>query len=457
MKSSIEHQKTFFHNQHTQSLIFRKKVLKNLKHEILTHEQKVIDAINNDLGRPSFETFTAEIYQTLEEIKFMLKHLDSLAQIKRVKSPWLLFPSKSYVRQVPYGVVLIMAPWNFPFQLCMVPLVGAIAAGNCVIIKPSEYAPHTAKLIQMLITQACQPEHVTVIQGGVETAQNVLEQQFDYIFFTGSLRVGKIVMQKAAEHLTPLTLELGGKNPCIIDDTAHIPTAMTRIAWGKFLNAGQNCVAPDYLLVPDLLKHKYIDYLQKAIKQFYGDNPAVSNNYARIINPKHISRLKNLLATAPVIDGGQINEEKLYIGPTLIDTIDLNHPLMQEELFGPLLPIITYKHEQEVLDFVQSLPRPLACYIFSTNKNRQQFYIDRIQAGGIGINDVVLQAASVYLPFGGVGNSGFGNYHGEFSFKTFSRPQSCLYSYSRIDLPLRYPPYTQYTRFIQRLLRWLVR
>ncbi len=457
MQNIVQQQRTFFNEQQTKTLEFRKNSLKRIKQAILDNEQKIIEALKNDLGRPTFETFISEIYQVLEEIKFMLKHLNCLAKTKRVSTPLPLLPSKSYILQKPYGVVLIMAPWNFPFQLCMIPLIGAIAAGNCVIIKPSEYAPHTAQCINNIISQACQKEHVSVIHGDVQVAQKLLQQHFDYIFFTGSTRVGKIIMHTAAEHLTPITLELGGKNCCIVDDTAHIPTAMRRIAWGKFFNAGQNCTAPDYLLVHKSIKNLCIKYLKKSLHEMYGTNPVLSDDYTRIINKKHMIRLKNLLSTAPIVSGGEIDDEKRFITPTLVDTVGLDHPLMQEEIFGPILPIISYTTPQEAVLFTQALPRPLACYIFSNNSKQQGYYIEHIQAGGICINDVILQAASVHLPFGGIGNSGFGMYHGKYSFKTFSRLQSYVHSPIKFDLPLRYPPYTKIHLIIQKVLRWLVK
>jgi len=456
MRQTIQKQRTFFDKQHTKNIQFRKCTLKKLHQAIRKNEKNIIEALRYDLSRPQFETFIAEIYLVLQEINYMLKHLDCMARTKQVSTPFPFFPSKSYIRQEAYGVVLIMAPWNYPFQLCMTPLVGAIAAGNCVIIKPSEYAPYTAQCIQNIISAVCQPEHVSVIQGDEHISQELLQEQFDYIFFTGSPRVGKIVMHAAAEHLTPLTLELGGKNPCIVDDTTHISSSIRRIAWGKFLNAGQNCTSPDYLLVHESIKDACIAALQKSLRDMYGNNAALSNDYGRIINAKHMQRLKNLLEAAPIITGGDIDEKNRYIAPTLVDTIDIDHPLLQEEIFGPILPIITYTNPEYVITFIKRHPRPLACYIFTENHKQQCYYMNNIQAGGICINDVVLQSASVYLPFGGVGASGFGAYHGAYSFSTFSRPQSVIKTPTTIDFSLRYPPFTKKHQFLQRVLRWLV-
>jgi aldehyde dehydrogenase (NAD+) len=353
-----------------------------------------------------------------------------------------VFPASAWVQPEPLGVALIIGPWNYPFQLLLSPLVGAIAAGNCAILKPSEHAPHTAGLVADLIRSVFDSNYVAVVEGDAEVSQQLLAEKFDHIFFTGGTEIGRIVMQAAAKNLTPVTLELGGKSPCIVDRTTRLDYAAKRIAWGKFINAGQTCIAPDYLLVDRTVKVEFMTHLLKAIQDLYGDDPAASPDFARIINQRQLTRLKSLLNSGKVVLGGDVNEADRYISPTVLDEVTWTDLVMESEIFGPILPVLTYDRLDEAIDQINARPKPLALYVFSEDKAVQDRVLRSTSSGGVCINDTVMQVSLSSLPFGGVGDSGMGSYHGRASFDTFSHYRSVLKRSMKFELNWRYAPYT---------------
>lgn len=441
IKKVVDDQRAYFLSGETKSIDFRKKQLNILKKAIQKNELAIMAALKKDLNKSAFEAYATEIGIVLEEIGFMLKNIERLAKSKRVKTPITQFLSSSRVYQEPYGVVLIMSPWNYPFQLTLVPLVAAIATGNCAMIKPSNYSPHTSKLIGEIISSHFDSGYISFTEGGREANESLLEQKFDYIFFTGSVAVGKTIMAKAAAHLTPVTLELGGKSPCIVDKTANINLAARRIAWGKYLNAGQTCVAPDYLVIHESIKDEFIKALQKNIIKMYGKNPLNNNDYPKIINKKHFDRLTGLINEQNVIIGGKSDLLTNQIEPTVLDPVGWEDVIMQEEIFGPVLPIIVFRELSEVVKKVSQRPKPLALYLFTTSKQNEKIIIDGLSFGGGCINDTVVQVASSYMAFGGVGESGMGSYHGEASFRTLSHCKGVLKKSNKLDICLRYPPF----------------
>lgn len=435
--------KTFFEMEQTKSLNFRVQQLNQLKNSILKYEQAILDALKTDLGKQSFEAYTTEIGFVLSNISHAIKHLRQWTKPKRVRGTLTLFPSKGFIQYEPYGTVLIIGPFNYPFQLVIEPLIGAIAAGNCAIVKPSELTPHVSKVITEMITETFPKEYIYSIEGGVEVNQALLQEPFDYIFFTGSTRVGKLVMEAAAKHLTPVTLELGGKSPVIIDESADLTIAAKRIIWGKTINAGQTCVAPDYIMVHESIKDKLIRELQQAIADFFGSNPEKSNDFGRIVSDKHFERLVEMIKKDKdqVILGGKSTKETRYIEPTIVEA-NWNSCSMQEEIFGPILPILTYKTLDEAIKSIKKFDKPLALYLFSSNKNVENKVIGSISSGGVCVNDVLTHIVHPDLPFGGVGASGLGSYHGKYSFLTFSHQRSILKKSTRFQLPILFPPYT---------------
>jgi aldehyde dehydrogenase (NAD+) len=436
----IAKQRQFFQTGKTKDLAFRIAQLQILKQLVMENKPAIIQALKSDLHKPEFETYATEIGVN-KEIDYALKHINNWTKPKKAAVPWDLFSYSAKIYPEPLGVILIIGPWNYPFQLIISPLVGAIASGNCTIIKPSEFAPHTSNLISELIHKYFSPEYITVIPGSVETSQQLLAEKFDHIFFTGGTAIGKIVMAAAAKHLTPVTLELGGKSPCIIDTDINLEHTAKRITWGKFINAGQTCIAPDYLLVDQKIKPDLINALKKYLQEFYGENPATSPDYARIIHQKHFHRLTNLLKCGKVIIGGETKPEELYIAPTLLDNVSLEDAVTQDEIFGPILPIIEYTDINEAITLINSRPKPLALYLFSQNKNLQKRILQETSSGGVCINDTVMQVAVSSLPFGGVGDSGMGSYHGKASFNTFSHYKSVLQNSLPWDIDWRYAPY----------------
>ena len=447
----IQTQREFFQTGKTKDVTFRIEQLKTLKQAIIEHEQSIVEALQADLRKPEVETYLTEI-SVIKDIDYAIKHLQNWTKPQKAAVSWDFFSYSARIYPEPLGVLLIIGPWNYPFQLIISPLVGAIAAGNCAIIKPSEIASHTSDVIAKIIAKHFDPAYIAVVEGGVEASQKLLAEKFDHIFFTGGTAVGKIVMAAAAKYLTPVTLELGGKSPCIIDSDINLEHTVRRITWGKFINAGQTCIAPDYLLVNKTIKKDLIDGLKKCVKEFYGDNPVKSPDYARIISQKHFDRLVNFLKDGEVIIGGETQPSECYIAPTVIDNVSLEDSIMQEEIFGPILPIIEYSDIAEAIALINSKSKPLALYLFSQNKNLQNRVLQETSSGGVCINDTVMQVGVSSLPFGGVGDSGIGNYHGKASFDTFSHNKSVLQNSFWLDLKWRYAPYQGKLPLIKKLL-----
>lgn len=442
IKQLVDTQRKFFYTQYTKDIQHRLTVLKNIKSWIINNENLIIDALKQDLNKHQTESYMCEIGLVLSELNYQIKHIKRWSKDKRVRTPLAQFYGTSYKTYEPYGVTLIMSPWNYPFMLSIEPAIGAIAAGNTVIIKPSAYAPQVSHVIYQMIHETCDEKYVAVVEGGRAENTALLEQRFDYIFFTGSVNVGKLVMEKASRHLTPITLELGGKSPCIIDDEKSLKLAAKRVAFGKFLNAGQTCVAPDYLLIKEDLKDSFISYMKEVIYEFFGDSPISHEHLVKIINQKHFDRLSQLLENQDIVIGGEKNQLNLKIAPTLVDHVLDNNPLMQEEIFGPILPIITYKDINDAILYINKREKPLALYIFSNQKTIQQEILKSCSFGGGCINDTIIHLATSELGFGGVGHSGMGSYHGKKSFETFSHERSIVKKATWVDLPLRYYPYS---------------
>ena len=436
----LQQQRQFFQSGATRSLSFRLEQLQRLKGAIVAAQDQILAAVKADLGRPAYEAYF-EI-ATIAEINQALKQLPRWIKPKKVTPGIDQFPSQAWIQPEPLGATLIIGPWNYPFQLLMSPLVGTIAAGNCAILKPSEHAPHTAAVIEQIIQNTFAPEYVSVVQGDAEMSKALLAEKFDHIFFTGGTAIGRMVMAAAAEHLTPVTLELGGKSPCIVEPDADLKCAAKRIIWGKFINAGQTCVSPDYLLVNQAIKAEFVEHLKYWIQDFFGEDPAQSQDYARIINDRHFQRLAHFLSQGTILTGGVTQAADRYIAPTLLENISWQDPIMQEEIFGPLLPILTYHHLPEAIEQINQRPKPLALYLFSTDAKKQDQILTETSSGGVCLNDTVMHLAVNDLPFGGVGESGMGAYHGKASFDTFSHFKSVLKKGFWLDLDWRYAPYT---------------
>ncbi|AJD32158.1 MULTISPECIES: aldehyde dehydrogenase [Clostridium] len=441
IRDMLKKQKSFFEKGYTKDINFRIEALKKLKHNIKMNEKNIFKALKIDLNKSEFETFITEIGIVYDEINGAIKNIKKWSKPKKVKTPITNFLASSYIYNEPYGVALIMAPWNYPFQLIMAPLVGAISAGNCVLLKPSELAVETEQIIVKIIKETFSDEYIGVVTGGVKESEALLKEKLDYIFYTGGINVGKIVMRAAAEHLTPITLELGGKSPCIVDKDANIDLAARRIAWGKFLNAGQTCVAPDYLVVHRNIKEKLISSIENYIIEFFGENAFESEEYPRIINERHFKRLEEYLKEGKIVSGGKTDISNLYMEPTIIEGINLKNRIMEEEIFGPILPVVEFEGIDEVIDIVKNNPKPLALYYFSEDKEKQEFIIKNISFGGGCINDTIMHLSTSTLPFGGVGSSGMGSYHGRASFQTFSHKKSILKKSNLIDIKIRYAPF----------------
>lgn len=423
------------------SLQRRVELLNSLKAVLIKDQVLIGEALKKDLGKCNFEAWSTEIGFLTGEISDFVKDLPSLMSPEKVPTPLTMQPGTSFIYKEPYGVVLVLAPWNYPVQLAFSPLIGAIAAGNRVVVKPSEMTPHCAQIIAEVVAQVFTEEEVQVVLGGVEETTQLLKEQFDYIFFTGSTAVGKVVMRAAAEHLTPVTLELGGKSPCLIDESANLTVAAKRVAWGKWMNAGQTCVAPDYVLIPKKLEASFLAEMKKAIEQFYSTTPQQSPDFGRIVNERHFDRLVKLMADAEIVCGGQHDRTERFIAPTVLRGVGENHPIMQEEIFGPLLPILTYESFDEAISFIKKRNKPLALYLFTQDKNNEKKVLESISFGGGCINDTVIHLANSELPFGGVGPSGMGAYHGKLSFETFSHKKAVFKQTTMVDVPVRYPPY----------------
>jgi len=431
----------------------RIKKLKRLKKGIAAHEDQIMNALEKDFFKPNYETYAAEIFTVYKEIKCFINNLAEWSEPRSVTPSLLNFPATNKIYRDAYGKTLIISPWNYPFQLAVMPLIGAFAAGNSVVLKPSEFTPETADVIRSIVNQVFDEQEVFVMQGGIDISQQLLQQQWDYIFFTGSTAVGKIVAQAAAEHLTPTTLELGGKNPCVVDESADLKLSAKRIAWGKFLNAGQTCIAPDTLLVHHSIKTKLINELKKRIDEYYPDG--INDDLTGIINEKHFNRLVELKENSKIIYGGEIDHQKYKIAPTLIDEPELSSSIMNQEIFGPLLPIICYSNEQELNDLLAHFHQPLAYFIFTGNKKRAQERMKQKVFGGGVINDSVIHVINDKLPFGGVGSSGMGQYHGYYSFTTFTREKAIVDRKTWYDQPFRYPPYQGKLGLLKKLKKLL--
>ncbi len=447
----VTKQRDYFAQGNTRSIATRKLYLKKLYKKIQECETEIEMALQSDLGKSQCESYMCEIGLCLAELSHVIKHIDKWAKPHRVKTDLVQFHAKSFTVKNPLGVVLIMSPWNYPFMLTMEPLFGAIAAGNCCVVKPSAYSPQTSLIIQKIIGEVFPSAYVTTVSGGRKENEALLNTKFDYIFFTGSVSVGRTVMEKAAVHMTPFTLELGGKSPCIVDETASISVAAKRIAFGKLLNCGQTCVAPDYLLLHKDVKDAFVAALKKEITRTYGAKPLENPDFGKIINQKHFDRLLGLMDKNKIIFGGESNPDTLQIAPTLLDNITLDDAIMQEEIFGPILPIITYSNFKEALEIIHSFAHPLAGYLFSNDKSRQNHFLHNLSFGGGCINDCIVHLASSRMPFGGVGESGMGQYHGAYSFNTFSHEKSILQRYNWIDLPFRYQPFGKLDKKILKL------
>ena len=436
---ALQQQRQFFATGQTKPVEYRLAQLAKLKQAIIDRQADIVAAAKADLGRPEFEAYF-EI-ATLSEINLAIKKLKAWMKPKRVKSTLENFPSSAWIQPEPLGVVLIIGPWNYPFQLMMSPLVGAIAAGNCAILKPSEHAPATAKVVSELIADTFDSSYITVFEGDASVSQQLLAEKFDHIFFTGGTAIGRIVMEAAAKHLTPVTLELGGKSPCIVDADINLDHAARRIVWGKFINAGQTCIAPDYLLIDRTIKDAFLTKLTEVIREFFGEDPSQSPDLSRIINQRQFDRLTALLGSGTTVIGGETEPSSRYIAPTVLDNVTWESPVMQDEIFGPILPVLTYERLEDVIDQINARPKPLALYLFSRDQAKHQQVLTETSSGGVCLNDTVLHIGVPGLPFGGVGQSGMGSYHGKATFDTFSHYKSVLKKSLWFDLDWRYAPY----------------
>lgn len=439
LKSIVEKQRKFFNTNTTKSIEFRISMLQKLENVIKENEKQILSSLNNDLSKSEAEAYMTEIGIVYGEIREALKKVKKWSKPKRVRGSLGTFPAKSYVYSEPYGIVLIMAPWNYPFNLSLSPLVAAIAAGNCAVIKCSKESKNTSKIIRDIINKTFEEEYIYCVDSELDYDE-ILHQRYDFIFFTGSARVGKIIMRVASENLIPVSLELGGKSPCIIDETADIKLSAKRIVWGKLLNAGQTCVSIDYIVVHKNVKEELIKSLQKEIELRYPD--AINNkSYPKIINHHHYERLLNLIKTESNVIGGKSNDNERKIEPTIFPDVEFDHEIMKDEIFGPLLPIIEYDDIDKVVDIIKEREKPLACYIFSQNKDNEEYIINSISYGGGCVNDVIMQLANNHIPFGGVGNSGMGSYHGKHGFDLLSHKKGIVKNKTILDLPFRYAPF----------------
>lgn len=442
IKALIQKQRNFFLGGTTMSAKYRKNALIKLKNAIKQYELKIMEALKTDLGKSETESYMSEIGMVYEELTYMIKHVKKFAKDRKVRTPLAQFPAKSFVSPKPYGTVLIMSPWNYPFLLTLGPMVDAISAGNTAIVKPSAYSPATSDVIKELLSEFFDEEYVAVVTGGRKENEALLEERFDYIMFTGSPAVGKTVMNKASNYLTPVTLELGGKSPCIVDETADIDLAAKRIVFGKFMNCGQTCVAPDYVYCDKKIKDKLIAKMIEQIAVQYGKEPLKNPDYGRIVNQKHFERICGLINADKVVCGGETEADSLRISPTIMDNAEFTDAVMLEEIFGPVLPVLTFNDLNEALEKLHTMEHPLATYIFSKNKSNIKLILDNHQFGGGCINDTIIHLASTAMGFGGIGNSGMGSYHGKNGFDTFTHYRSIVKKSNLIDMPMRYQPYT---------------
>jgi len=453
----LNKQRKFFNSGITKELSFRKKQLANLKKAILKYEDEILDALKQDLHKHPYEAFSTEIGMVMKDIDKFSKKLNQWSKPKRAGTPMFMMVGSSKIYYDPYGLVLIIAPWNFPFQLLMIPLIGAIAAGNAVVVKPSEYSKHTSAVIAKIVNEAFSQQYISVFEGGPEISQALLKEKMDMICFTGSSRVGKIVYEAAAKNLTPVVLELGGKCPCIVENDIHLKYGIERLVWGKFVNNGQVCLAPNYLFIQKDAEEKVINQIKKNIVKNYGEDAQKSESYGRIITEHHFNRIKKLIDSAKdrVVFGGRTDADDKYIEPTLIKVNDLDDSIMTDEIFGPVLPYYTYTNIEEVIDYINREPKPLATYVFSKNEKLIDKVLTETSSGGASINDTVMHMVNDNMPFGGVGNSGLGSYHGKYSFESFSHQKSVYRNSYLVDFPFRYAPYKYSKKLIQFLIKYL--
>jgi aldehyde dehydrogenase (NAD+) len=450
-RSLLESQRRLFRSGKTLAYEFRRERLQSLFELVRENEARIHEALASDLGKPTFEAFTTETGFVLSEARHALKHLKGWMRPERVRSTLAIFPAKSRIEREPLGSVLVIAPWNFPFQLTVAPWVAALAAGNCAVLKPSELAPATAEVVSELVSKSFPEELVSVVLGGPETSQLLLRERFDHVFFTGSANVAREVARLAAENLTPVTLELGGTNPCIVDEDVDLPLASRRIAWGKFVNAGQTCIAPNVVLAPESRKDELVAALARNLEEFFGADPKASPDYARIVNERHFDRLVSYLEHGRVVVGGGHDRGERYIAPTVLVDAQPSSPPVVEEIFGPILPVLAYRSLDEALDFAKRSKDPLALYVFSNRPEVQERVLREVPSGGAAVNEALLHFMNPRLPFGGRGASGTGHYHGRFGFELFSHRKAVVEG-SRLDLPIRYPPYRGKLAWVRKLL-----
>lgn len=453
IKLILDNQRNFFSAGNTLSIDFRIEILKKLRSLVISHEEEIKIALWNDFHKPDFEVISTETRFVIKEMNLAIRKLRHWSRKKRVRTPLVHFVAYSYIVPQPFGQVLILSPWNFPLQLSFMPLIGALAAGNCVVLKASRQVPNTISVMEKILDNFPK-ELISMINGDHAISEYLLNYNFDYIFFTGSCKTGKYVMEKASKNLTPLTLELGGKNPCVVAADAKLDFAAKRIAWGKFMNAGQTCICPDYLIIDKIIKEQFLDILAREVRLFYGEKVRESNHFARIINKDNVIRLSSLMRSGQLVCGGEYDTADCYVAPTIIKDVAPDDPIMQEEVFGPVLPVIDFENFEEVYGIIARNPKPLAAYIFTRNIRLAHKFLQKTQSGTAGINDTVIQIASPYLPYGGVGSSGLGRYHGKKSFETFSNMRSVIVKSNLLDISLRYPPYN---RTKERIITFLMR
>ncbi|WP_283715422.1 aldehyde dehydrogenase [Clostridium perfringens] len=455
LREKINKQREYFSTGETKDINFRIEKLKKLRDVLKSEEEKIFEALKKDLMKSSFESYVTEVTMVYDEINMHIKNIKKWSKKRRVKTPLVQFPAKSFIQLEPYGVVLIIGPFNYPFMLTIDPLIGAIAAGNTAVIKPSESAPETSKILKEILEKVFDEKYVLHVnpERGKEVVEELLKEKFDYIFFTGSATVGKIVMKAASQYLTPVTLELGGKSPCIIDKDCKLELAARRIVWGKLLNSGQTCVAPDYLYVHKDIEKEFIKKLEEEIKNQFGDNPLESEDYSKMVNEREFNRVLSYIDKEKLVFGGNYNRKTFQIEPTILKNVTWNDPVMEREIFGPIFPILLFENLDEVIRLVNSKDKPLAIYYFSEDKNKIEKVLNSTSSGGVTINDTLVHVSSSYLPFGGVGNSGMGEYHGKYSFDLFSNKKGVMNRKTFLDLKIRYAPFQNKLTIVKKIMK----
>ncbi|MDM0451215.1 aldehyde dehydrogenase [Clostridium perfringens] len=455
LREKINKQREYFSTGETKDINFRIEKLKKLRDVLKSEEEKIFEALKKDLMKSSFESYVTEVAMVYDEINMHIKNIKKWSKKRKVKTPLVQFPAKSFIQLEPYGVVLIIGPFNYPFMLTMDPLIGAIAAGNTAVIKPSESAPETSKILKEILEKVFDEKYVLHInpERGKEVVEELLKEKFDYIFFTGSATVGKIVMKAASQYLTPVTLELGGKSPCIIDKDCKLELAARRIVWGKLLNSGQTCVAPDYLYVHKDIEEEFINKLKEEIKIQFGNNPLESEDYSKMVNEREFNRVLSYIDKEKLVFGGNYNRKTFQIEPTILKNVTWNDPVMEREIFGPIFPILPFENLDEVIRLVNRKNKPLALYYFSEDKNKIEKVLNSTSSGGVTINDTLVHVSSSYLPFGGVGNSGMGEYHGKYSFDLFSNKKGVMNRKTFLDLKIRYAPFLNKLTIVKKIMK----